>query len=211
MNTAAIRVQISRAQEHEAKTGLLAQHLATQLPHLHAAIELPDTDKNAVMSRFVSAYIEQVPDLLDAANAVAQEAGIESQIKPVLKIAEQFFAQPLQLLEGHSGLEGLLDEAYLAHRLVEEVNDLYIKHLGQPLIPLDMTVANLIAHQLIGETFANQLDEAVHHAVDEMLNDESFAVESVNAYRQHLISPQTGAAWKTWPCMSRQLGVGLNV
>ena len=211
MNTAAIRVQISRAQEHEAETGLLAQHLATQLPHLHAAIELPDTDKNAVMSRFVSAYIEQVPDLLDAANAVAQEAGIESQIKPVLKIAEQYFAQPLQLLEGHSGLEGLLDEAYLAHRLVEEVNDLYIKHLGQPLIPLDMTVANLIAHQLIGETFANQLDEAVHHALDEMLNDESFAVESVNAYRQHLISPQTGAAWKTWPCMSRQLGVGLNV
>ena len=211
MNTAAIRVQISRAQEHEAETGLLAQHLATQLPHLHAAIELPDTDKNAVMSRFVSAYIEQVPDLLDAANAVAQEAGIESQIKPVLKIAEQYFAQPLQLLEGHSGLEGLLDEAYLAHRLVEEVNDLYIKHLGQPLIPLDMTVANLIAHQLIGEAFANQLDEAVHHAVDEMLNDESFALESVNAYRQHLISPQTGAAWKTWPCMSRQLGVGLNV
>ena len=132
MNTAAIRAQISRAQEHEAETKQLAQHLAKQLPHLHAAIELPDTDKNVVMTRFVSAYIEQVPDLLDAANAVAHEAGIESQIKPVLKIAEQYFAQPLPLLDGHPGLEGLLDEAYLAHRLVEEVNDLYIKHLGQP-------------------------------------------------------------------------------
>jgi hypothetical protein len=43
------------------------------------------------MTRFVSAYIDQVPDLLDAANEVAREAGIESQIKPVLKIAEQFF------------------------------------------------------------------------------------------------------------------------
>jgi hypothetical protein len=42
-----------------------------------------------------------------------------------------------------------------------------------------MTVANLIAHQLIGEEFANQLDEAVHHAIDEMLNEESFALESV--------------------------------
>ena len=211
MNTAAIRAQISRAQDHEAETKQLAQHLAKQLPHLHAAIELPDTDKNVVMTRFVSAYIEQVPDLLDAANAVAHEAGIESQIKPVLKIAEQYFAQPLPLLDGHPGLEGLLDEAYLAHRLVEEVNDLYIKHLGQPLIPLDMTVANLIAHQLIGEAFANQLDEAVHHALDEMLNDESFAVESVDAYRERLTSPETGAAWSRWPCLSKQLGVGLNL
>ena len=211
MNTAALREQILRAQQHEAETGLLARHLAVQLPHLHATIELADEDRNSVMTRFVSAYIEQVPDLLDAANDVAREAGIESQIKPVLKIAEQFFAQPPALINGHIGLEGLLDEAYLAHRLVEEVNDLYIKHFQQPLIPLDTTVANLIAHQLIGETFANQLDEAVHHAVDEMLNDDSFALESVEAYRDRLTSPETGAAWKRWPCLSKQLGVSLAV
>jgi hypothetical protein len=114
-------------------------------------------------------------------------------------------------MNGHVGLDSLLDEAYLAHRFVEEVNDLYIKHFGQPLIPLDMTVANLIAHQLIGEAFANQLDEVVHHAVDEMLNDESFALESVEAYREKLSSPDTGAAWKRWPCMSRRLGVGLEL
>jgi hypothetical protein len=210
MNTAALREQILRAQQHEADTGLLARQLEDTLPHLHTAIHLPELDKIAVMTRFVSAYIAQVPDLLDAANEVAREAGIESQIKPVLKIAEQFFLQPPALMAGHVGLESLLDEAYLAHRLVEEVNDLYIKHFQQPLIPLDTTVANLIAHQLIGETFANQLDEVVHHAVDEMLNDESFALESVEAYREKLISPQTGAAWKRWPCLSKQLGVGLN-
>jgi len=211
MNTAALREQILRAQQHEADTGLLARQLEATLPHLHTAIHLPELDKNAVMTRFVSAYIAQVPDLLDAANEVAREAGIESQIKPVLKIAEQFFLQPPALMAGHVGLESLLDEAYLAHRLVEEVNDLYIKHFQQPLIPLDTTVANLIAHQLIGETFANQLDEVVHHAVDEMLNDESFALESVEAYREKLISPETGAAWKRWPCLSKQLGVGLTL
>jgi len=209
MNTADIRAQISRAQELDAKSGLLTQHLTTRLPDLHSSIQLPDSDRNAVMTRFVSAYIDQVPDLLDAAHAVAREAGIESQIEPVLKIAEQFFVQPPSLLDGHEGLEGLLDEAYLAHRLVEEVNDLYIKHFHQPLIPLDMTVANLIAHQLVGEEFANQLDEAVHHALDELLDDESFALESVEAYRGKLTSPDTGAAWKRWPCLSKQLGVGL--
>ncbi|WP_025132068.1 hypothetical protein [Pseudomonas sp. PH1b] len=211
MNTAALREQIQLAQQHEASTGLLTRQLETQLPHLHPAILLPEVDAKGVMTRFVSAYIDQVPDLLDAANAVAREAGIESQIKPVLKIAEQFFLQPPAIMDGHVGLDSLLDEAYLAHRLVEEVNDLYIKHFARPLIPLDMTVANLIAHQLIGETFANQLDEAVHHAVDAMLDEESFALESVEAYRDKLGSPDTEAAWKRWPCLSRQLGVELEL
>ncbi|WP_411390880.1 hypothetical protein [Pseudomonas sp. MPB23] len=209
MNTAALREQISRAHQHETSTGQLTRKLEVQLPHLHPAISLPDVDAKGVMTRFVSAYIAQVPDLLDAANDVAREAGIESQIKPVLKIAEHFFLQPPAILAGHEGLDSLLDEAYLAHRLVEEVNDLYIKHFGQPLIPADTTVANLIAHQLIGEAFANQLDEAVHHAVDEMLNEDSFALESVEAYREQLKSPHTEAAWKRWPCLSRQLGVEL--
>jgi molybdopterin converting factor small subunit len=211
MNTAALREQISLAHQHEASTGQLAQQLEKQLPHLHPAISLAEGDRNIVMTRFVTAYVDLVPDLLDAANDVAREAGIESQVKPVLKIAEQFFLQPPAILTGHIGLDGLLDEAYLAHRLVEEVNDLYIKHFGQPLIPADTTVANLIAHQLIGETFANQLDEAVHHAVDEMLNEDNFALESVEAYREQLKSVATEAAWKRWPCLSRKLGVELEL
>jgi molybdopterin converting factor small subunit len=211
MNTAALREQIQQAHQHEAKNGQLTQQLEQQLPHLHPAIQLPEGDAKGVLTRFVAAYIDQVPDLLDAANAVAREAGIESQIKPVLKIAEEYFTTPPKIMDGHVGLDCLLDEAYLAHRLVEEVNDLYIKHFQQPLIPLDTTVANLIAHQLIGETFANQLDEVVHHSVDNMLNDESFALESVEAYREKLSSPDTGAAWKRWPCLSRQLGVELDL
>ncbi|WP_339453869.1 hypothetical protein [Pseudomonas sp. EA_5y_Pfl2_R50] len=211
MNTAALREQIQKAQQHEKDTGLLTRQLESKLPHLHPAIQLPEADAQGALTRFVAAYIDEVPDLLDAANEVAREAGIESQIKPVLKIAEQYFLQPPAIMAGHVGLDSLLDEAYLAHRFVEEVNDLYIKHFCQPLIPLDMTVANLIAHQLIGEEFANQLDEAVHHAIDEMLNDESFALESVEAYRDKLSSPDTGAAWKRWPCMGRRLGVGLEL
>lgn len=210
MNIAAVREQVSQAHQHEGQTGQLKQRLELQLPHLHPSIQLPEQDAQGTLARFVSAYIDQVPELLEAAHAVAREAGIESQIKPVLKIAEAYFLQPPSVMQGHVGLDCLLDEAYLAHRLVEEVNDLYIRHFQQPLIPVDTTVANLIAHQLIGEDFANQLDEVVHHSVDEMLNDESFAVESVEAYREKLSSPATGEAWKRWPCLSRQLGVELG-
>ncbi|WP_426119841.1 hypothetical protein [Pseudomonas sp. DSP3-2-2] len=211
MNTAALREQIQHAHQHEASTGQLLRQLEIQLPHLHPAIHLPEVDAKGVLNRFVTAYIDLVPDLLDAAHGVSIDAGIEGQIKPVLKIAEHFFTTPPAIMQGHEGLDSLLDEAYLAHRLVEEVNDLYIKHFGQPLIPSNTTVASVIAHQLIGETFANQLDEAVHHALDELLDEDSFALDSVEAYRERLSSPDTEAAWKRWPSLSRQLGVGLEL
>lgn len=211
MNTAALRELIQRAQQQETASGDLQGLLKSRVDRLHPAIRLPKEGSLQLLVRFVSAYIEQVPEVLDAASNVAREAGIEAQIKPVLKVAEQFFLQPPDLMEGHEGLDGLLDEAYLAHRLVEEVNDRYITHLGQPLIPLDTTVANLIAHQLIGEPFANELDEAVHHAVDGLLNEQSFAGDSVQAYRARLSSPQTQAIWQRWPCLSQKLGVELDL
>lgn len=211
MNTLALRELIRQAHAQEAIHGHLARLLDAQLSCLHPAIRLPADDALGVLSRFVAAYIDQVPDVLDAAASVAAEAGIEAEVKPVLKVAEHFFLQPPSVVDGHEGLDGLLDEAYLAHRLVEEVNDRYITHLGEPLIPLDTTMANLIAHQLIGEPFANQLDEAVHLAVDGMLDLGVFQRESVQRYRERLHDPKVEAAWKRWPCLSRQLGVKLQL
>jgi len=211
MNTAALRQLIAQARQQETAKHALAAFLQDQLERLHPSIRLPEDDALGALTGFVIAYIEEVPDVLDAAATVAREAGIENAIKPVLKIAEHFFLQPPELMAGHEGLEGLLDEAYLAHRLVEEVNDRYIAHLGQPLIPLDTTRANLIAHQLIGEPFANQLDEAVHHALSGMLDDASFDQPSVQAYRERLAAPDTASAWRRWPCLSQQLGLELQL
>ena len=211
MNTAALRQLIQRAHQHEATTGQLARQLDAQLERLHPSIRLPVEDAQGVLERFVSAYIDQVPELLDAADAVACEVGITAQIKPVLKIAEEYFLQPQALLNGHDGLDGLLDEAYLAHRLIEEMNDRYIRQFGQALIPMDTTVANLIAHQLIGETFANQLDDAVHLTVEGMLNPSHFDPQLLQAYREQLDDPQVVAAWQSWPCLSRHLGVELEL
>ena len=69
----------------------------------------------------------------------------------------------------------------------------------------------LIAHQLIGEPFANQLDEAVHHAVEGLLAEASLDQAALQAYRQRLDEPQVSAAWRNWPCLSRQLGVELEL
>ena len=211
MNIAALRELIQQAHQLETRNGHLARLIHSQMASLHPSINLSGDDAAQVLTRFVHAYIEQVPEFLEAATSVARNAGIEERIKPVLKVAEHFFLTPPDLLAGHDGLDALLDEAYLAHRLVEEVNDRYIAHFGQPLIPLDTTVANLVAHQLIGEPFANQLDEAVHHAVDSMLDDSVFASPAAQAYRARLSDPQTVTAWKQWPCLSRRFGVELHL
>lgn len=118
---------------------------------MHRAIRLPGEEPAATLLRFVHVYVGEVPDLLEAAASVADQAGLDAQVRPLLRLAEAFFLSPPALLDGHHGLEAILDEAYLAHRLVEEVNDRYILHFGQPLIPLDTTAANLVAHALIGD------------------------------------------------------------
>ncbi|MCM2331486.1 hypothetical protein SAMN05216229_108186 [Geopseudomonas sagittaria] len=211
MNIAALRERIDSALQHETEHGTLAAELAARIDGLHRAIRLPCADAPGTLLRFVRAYVDEVPELVEAAASVATEAGIDAQIKPVLRLAEEFFLNPPQVMEGHDGLEALLDEAYLAHRLVEEVNDRYIAHFGQPLIPLDTTVANLVAHQLIGEPFANQLDAAVHHASETLLDPQIFSSDSTSTYRAKLTSPQLNAAWQNWPCLSRQLGIELQL
>ncbi len=211
MNIAALRKRIDLALQHETDHGSLAAELAGRIDSLHRAISLPGTDAPGTLLRFVRAYVDEVPELLEAAANVATEAGIDAQIKPVLRLAETFFLSPPALLDGHHGLEAILDEAYLAHRLVEEVNDRYIAHFGQPLIPLDTTVANLVAHALIGEPFANQLDAAVHQASESLLDARIFSTEKVREYRAQLADPQRLAAWRNWPCLSRRLGVELQL
>ena len=84
MNIAALHALIQRAHQHEASTGHLASQMQAHLGQLHPSIRLPNEDTQGVLQRFVSAYIEQVPELLQAAHQVSQEAGIEAQIKPVL-------------------------------------------------------------------------------------------------------------------------------
>lgn len=211
MNIVAMRERIDVALQHEADHGTLAASLTGRVEGLHRAIRLPDADAPGALLRFVRAYVDELPALMEAAASVATEAGIDAQIKRLLRLAEAFLLSPPQLLEGHEGLEALLAEAYLAHRLVEEVNDRYIAHFGQPLIPLDTTVANLVAHQLLGESFANQLDAAVQLACGTLLEARIFAAESASRYREELANPLRLAAWRHWPCLSRQLGIELQL
>lgn len=208
MNTPALKRQVELAMTQEAAQQRVREWLAERLPGLHPAIRL-QADGIDTLFKFVQAYVEQVPEVLHAAAEVAEAARMRERVLPVLKVAEAFFLQPPDLPQEHQGLLALLDEAYLAHRLVEEVNDRYVAHGGRALIPMDTTRANLIVHQLLGDEFANQLDAAVETAVNGLLPSATFSSESFQAYlaEQEQID---GELWQQWPCMSEQLGIGIE-
>lgn len=212
MSTAAIRDTIEMAKLHEQQYRHLArlceQYVNSKLP---AAVRLPNQGATQCLIDFVIAYIDHVPRLLDIIEATAKDASIEEYCTPFLHLAKEFFLKPPEMIAKHVGLEELMDEAYLAHRLIEEVNDRFMRRATIPLTPLDMTMSNLIIHNLIGEPFANELDEAVHYTVDRALVKEYvYDSDEFQAYidkRKNHHSQQQ----HHWPCLTEKLPISLQL
>ena len=167
-----IRNTISTALEHEQSTGQFRQRLSEQLPELQRQLVLPEIEPLEALLAFITDYVESVPGCLNLVTAVSKRLGFYDYAAPFLRLAEDYFLQPPDVLPHASGLEALLDEAFLAHRLLEEVNDHHIRHLQRPLLPLDMTEANLIVHHLLGDELANRLEQLVQFTASNLLRQE---------------------------------------
>jgi hypothetical protein len=207
----AIRNTINMAKLQEQKTDHLHHLLQQQLPQLHNAIQLPEEDSVSALADFVTRYIEHVPDFIEAIEHLTEQAGLYEHASVFLKIAKDYFLQPPTIVEGHSGMDALMDEAYLAHRLMEEINDRFIGRCGIPLAPMDMTRSNLIIHHLIGEPFANELDMAVQYSVELLMNqDKVFSTKQFQQYAEEHRHRGWAEELERWPCLAGDLAINLN-
>lgn len=206
MDTVNIRQAIATAKAHERSTGQLANLMQLRVNRLHQAIQLPPQNIVPALLNFIFHYIDQVPEFIDAVDTIANECNIADYTEPVMRVAKEFFIQPPELLDGHNGLNALMDESYLAHRLIEEVNDRFMSRYNMPLVPMDMTRSNLIIHHLIGEPFANQLDHAVHLIADNLQGRELVFVP--DACREDRSNRWTSDLQR-WPCLVDNLSVNL--
>lgn len=164
-----IRNLIAAAILQEEDSSLFRARLGRQLPRLQKRLILPESEPVTALLSFIAAYIESVPGSISLVTAVSKQLGFHRYVAPFLHIAEDYFIQPPSDIDTDSGLEALLDESFLAHRLLEEVNDYHITHLGHPLLPVDMTQANIIVHHLLGEPLANRLENLVQYASSQLL------------------------------------------
>jgi hypothetical protein len=209
MNTEMLQQLIQKSVAQEQKTGQLHQVLQQRLENVERIVQLPEVEALERLYEFVIRYIQQVPQMLEDLHQGAVEAGLLSYVSPILEVVESFFMAPPKELSKESGLAALMDEAFLAHRLFEEVNDTYIMRVGQPMIPFDMTMSNVIVHSLIGEPFVNELENVVTVATKGIFGEDK-AYEENDKFLAFMDKKENDNLVKIaqhWPCMSTQMGL----
>jgi hypothetical protein len=209
MNTEMLQQLIQKSVAHEQKTGQLHQILQQRLDTVERMVQLPEVEALERLYEFVVRYIQQVPQMLEDLHHGAVEAGLLNYVSPILEVVEGFFMAPPKELDKETGLAALMDEAFLAHRLFEEVNDTYIMRVGQPMIPFDMTMSNVIVHSLIGEPFANELEQVVMVAAKGIFGEEKAYEENDKflAFMNKKDNDNLIQIAQRWPCMSTQMGL----
>lgn len=170
MKTGQIRELISNAIAIEEQTHNLENTLDTVTRM--RGLWLTDEQRNGVL-QFVQDYIEHAPALLDHITDTARKAGFYGLISHILDEAEQYFLQPFDLIPDHLGLLGLIDDAYVVHRIIQELSNRFQRQAGYSLVPSDLTNANLLIRNLIGEPHASTLDNAINLTLSQPLIQQS--------------------------------------
>ncbi|MFQ3170519.1 MAG: hypothetical protein ACI9DG_000534 [Oleispira sp.] len=209
MNTKALQQLIQEAVTQEQETGQLHQLLQQRLETVERIVQLPEVEALERLYEFVIRYIKQVPQMLEDLHQGATEAGLLNYVSPILEVVEGFFMVPPKELDKKTGLVALMDEAFLAHRLFEEVNDTYIMRMGQPMIPFDMTMSNIIIHTLISEPFGNELEKIVMMGVKDIFGEQKANKENDKfvAFMNKKENDNLVRIAQYWPCMSTQMGL----
>lgn len=180
MRTKQIRRIIQQAFATEKTTGNLRKAIIG-VARLRG-VQLNEPQLNGVI-RFIREYIEHVPGLIDQIYAHAKGKGVIDQISPILEAAEGYFIAPLDVIPDQLGLLGLVDDAYLANTLMQEISNSFKDKQQKSLFPMDMTQANLFIRNMIGEPEASMLDTGVLNVlngpvIQQTLADFSFSSAS---------------------------------
>jgi len=161
MTPQAVLEIIDEARRKEARSGTFLRQLREKALDLPSVVTIEGHPPATSLFQFAVEYIEMAPRLIECVEACARQAGKSALFEPVISAAIRYFTQPSVLLIRYDGLDGLLIRAYLCHRLMEEMYENNRCTRASELVDIEATRANLLAHQLIGEPFANELDEAI--------------------------------------------------
>lgn len=98
--------------------------------------------------------IESVPVFLARANQEAETRGLHPVVAPILEQAAGYFLNPVDVIpEMTHGLGGLLDDAYLVLKILEQLD-----RGPKPLLDWDLKEPIQFLEGLVGRDVARQLD-----------------------------------------------------
>lgn len=165
MTPAVVLNIIDQARRQEARSGEFLRQMREKAATLPASITVDGYQPATSLFQFAVEYIEMAPRLIECVDACAREAGCADLFAPFIQAATRYFTQPSELLARYEGLDGLLIRSYLCHRLMEEMYENNHSIRSSQLVDMETIRANLLVHQLIGEPFSNELDQAISHTV----------------------------------------------
>lgn len=203
-------IEITKVEEKQ--SAAMASFIQQNIQHLHGSIAIHSKTPETALLQFVFGYIDSAPSFLKALDELANEAGIEDYTHSFLQLACTYFINPPDILSAHAGIYNMLCRAYLAHRLMEEVNDLIMHLGGAPLAPMDMSMANIITHALLGDELANQLDHLVLLSVETADADKGvFEKRNVRQFLEKRRLKNWHEVLKRWPCFTKDCAIDLQM
>jgi len=108
-----------------------------------------------------TAIIDGVPDLLERAHREAGERDVDHVVGPLLERAQRYFLKPIDLIpEMTQGLPGLLDDAYLVARTLEQ-----LEYGDRPFLNGEVARMVPFLRDLLGDAVAERLDQIVRQEV----------------------------------------------
>lgn len=208
-----LKQTISEARDEERAQAKMLCFIEDNLASLHSSIAISAKSPSKALMNFIEDYVDSVPDHIQALHALAEEAKIGEYVQPFLDLACTYFINPPDLLAPFPGLQGLLRKAYLAHRLMEELNDQIMSLSGgAALAPMDMSMANIIGHALIGDELSNQLDHLVLLTVETTGADKSiFEKRSVRKFLETRRLKGWQQVNERWPCFAKDCSINLQM
>ncbi|SFR65808.1 hypothetical protein SAMN05216203_2268 [Marinobacter daqiaonensis] len=152
---------IDQARRQEAHSGEFLRQMREKATRLPASVTVEGYQPATCLFQFAIEYIEMAPRLIQCVEECAQKSRRRALFLPFIDTATRYFTQPSIVLARYDGLDGLLIKAYLCHRLMEEMYENNQSTRRSHVVDMEAIRANLLAHQLIGEPFANELDESI--------------------------------------------------
>lgn len=127
---------------------------------------LPDASDSEVheAAEVATEIIESVPVFLARAAQEADERNLTVVVQPLLDHAERYFLRPVDLIpEMTQGLAGLLDDAYLVLRVLQN-----LERGPEPFLDWDLDYPTAFIRRLVGERVGRELDMLSLAAMQEL-------------------------------------------
>ena len=99
--------------------------------------------------------------MMKVAWTAAGTIGLEAEMAQILAAVKTYWEQDDDIIPDSLGMIGLLDDAYCSLCSLQAVSDHFQLQTGKYLFPDDLSAANSLIREIIGEPYASDLDKLV--------------------------------------------------